>query len=805
MLYQKRHCRLNISPSKVADSLLHRTCYMHSKTLSHSTHISLTKEQQNIVSAPNGHYVITAVAGSGKTTTLAHRIKYLLEKGHDPKRILILMFNRAAQQDFTSKLEAVLDQHNLNPDVRTFHAMGYRLYQRFIREGYLPEFQNNILSEKECDYHLWRLLCQLLPTEALREAKRNKKEYVDIAQQFISTVKSGLDSPKVVLTKLGLDDKFSFLSELFERFEQWRKAQSRISYADMLYEPVMAIRNFPALQNLVTNKMDIILVDEYQDTNDIQHELLRQIAGTRANITVVGDPDQTIYEFRGAKPDYILHDFEKEFKDAVTLNLSYSFRYGHNISLLANHLISQNSGRQNLLCKSHENNPLTEVHFHPVSEENESLKLAQLLQNQTTEALQNSIILVRVWSQTVDIELALLEQNIPYKIDGHFGVFESIEMQSLRCLLELSSGKFQSFTAEIRKHKFDLLCHFPHLGLPDAQIKMLCANLALLENGWGKALLQSIPSDLNKIQTIKVERLGRALSQLEQNQSDVKLTISNFVEQIQLYEGIRSLSLSHDQAEEKVASIEGMIRFIARFQGKIESILSHLDRLQNTAKTHHQCAIHICTIHRAKGLEWDVVYIPGLNSKILPYSYRSDALSKSQLESERRLFYVAITRTKNSLHLFVPRHQKQNTQYRSRFEFEMNLKQSLHLGATLNQKKIDSSNQQTTCSFGMNEKISSITQRYAESMLCEVNQASTNDRQDKKSEEQALTQKQLTENSITKHLDPAWFHPLVKHCVLGIGEVTEEQANSFSVKFQDQQVRTFSKETAERFFSVYDG
>lgn len=745
--------------------------------------IILTKEQQTIVCAKPAHYVITAVAGSGKTTTLAHRIKYLLDQNYDPKRILILMFNRAARQDFSQKLQQVVGNHSSRPDVRTFHSMGYRLYQRFIKEGYLPTFQTNILSEKEIHFHLWRLICQLLSDESLRDAKRNKKDHVDISHQFIETVKSGLDSPEQVFLKLALDEKFDYLITLFHRFEQWRKQQARISYTDMLYDPVMAIRAHPELDKLVTNKVDVLLVDEYQDTNDIQHELLKRVAGTRADITVVGDPDQTIYEFRGAKPEYILRGFSKEFPDATPLSLSYSFRYGHKISLLANHLISKNFDRRDLLCKSHADNPHTEVQRHSSVEENDAI--IQILKKINLDKLNNTAILTRVWSQTVSIELALLQHHIPYHIDGHSGVFNTSEMNSLRCLLEVSAGLFSSFPQNVRQNKLDLLCHFPHAGLPDTQIKMLCANLSRLDNSWGKALLANIPTDLHKVQTLKLERLAQALIKLEKTQGTEKKFLSgqiltNYINDTQLYEGIRSLSLSYDHAEEKINSIKGLVRFVGKLEGDEKSVLAHLNKLQEQSQQQHQHAIHICTIHRAKGLEWDTVLIPGLNDKVLPYSYRPDSLTRHQLESERRLFYVAITRAKLALHLFVPKKQQGAKINKSRFEFELNLKQSLLLGSSLYQCKPE-------CLMEVEEEISEISHRYAKSMSCKL-----------------IQNKNIALELLAheKNEKPVWLSTRVQHCVLGGGEIHAEQANSFSVQFLDKQIRTFSKETADRFFTA---
>ena len=267
----------------------------------------LTSEQRDIITAGHEHALITAVAGSGKTTTLAWRLRWLLQQGHDPRRMLVLMFNRSARFDFERKLRDVSRDLGLAlPEVRTYHAMGLRLYKRFVQEGYLPAFSDRILTEQEISYQAWLLTRQLAPEDLADEIRRNKKDYVETATNFIDLVKTTLTPVEVMFEELGYSDRHRYLIDLFHAFEQWRKERSQITFADMLYEPVMAIHQNTALQRLVGNKMDLVLVDEYQDTNEIQHLLLHYVAGDRARVTVVGDPDQTIYEFRGAKPEFIL-------------------------------------------------------------------------------------------------------------------------------------------------------------------------------------------------------------------------------------------------------------------------------------------------------------------------------------------------------------------------------------------------------------------------------------------------------------------------------------------------------------------
>src|SRR5690554_1438209 len=426
----------------------------------------LTDEQREIITAGHEHALITAVAGSGKTTTLAWRLRWLLQQGHDPRRMLVLMFNRSARVDFQRKLRDVTRELGLAlPEIRTYHAMGLRLYRRFVQEGYLPAFSEKILTEQEISYQAWLLTRRLAPEDLADEIRRNKKDYVETATGFIDLVKTTLTPVEVTFEELGYSDRHRYLIDLFHAFEQWRKARSQITYADMLYEPVMAIHQNPPLQRLVTNKMDLVLVDEYQDTNEIQHLLLRYIAGERAKVTVVGDPDQTIYEFRGAKPEFILKRFSDEFESPLEQTLSYSFRYGHRVALLANHLITHNQGRNDVLCYFHPSTPATEIALHRV--ENDAEAVLQILGEEAESTLADTAILFRVWSQSVPIELKLLARQIPYRIDAGKGALFSREVQAITALLKVISGTLEKLPEEDRLELARQLLRFPHVGLKE--------------------------------------------------------------------------------------------------------------------------------------------------------------------------------------------------------------------------------------------------------------------------------------------------------------------------------------------------
>lgn len=749
--------------------------------------IKLTDEQDAIINAPLGHYVVSAVAGSGKTTTLAHRIRFLLDHGISSKRILILMFNRSAREDFQKKLSAILQSPNSDaamysaPEVRTFHAMAYRLYKRFIEEGYLPPFNTQILSDKEQDFQIWKLLNQFLSGEQLQDLKRHKKDHIEMCRSFIEKVKSGLQTPQIVFEELDLEPKFSYLVELFERFECWRKQEARISYSDMLYDTVLAIRQYPPLKALVENKMDILLVDEYQDTNDIQHALLKYIAGNRAKITVVGDPDQTIYEFRGAKPEYIIKGFSEEFSDASMLSLSYSFRYGHAVSLLANHLISRNTSRLPVLCKSHKSNPKTQISLH--RSEEDSIKISRYLLSCDPRSLKDTTILLRVWSQAVSIELALLEAEIPYHIEGHLGVFHSSEIQAIRALLELAAGLFSRFETKARQEKFEQICQFPHIGLPDYLLKQLCQSLSYSNEYFGEQLLRLIPSEIKQFQQRKLERLAKVLSKIENKEASSTDILRYYSDETELYDGIRSLSFNHEQAEERVRSIMSIIAFVSKQGKRPLDVLILLDALAQKAEYKHPDSLKITSIHRAKGLEWPHVLVPGLNKKTFPHSLNPDKITYTEIESERRLLYVAMTRAKHSLHLFTPSEQSIQANKVSRFEKELNFQQSNDFAKHLNTLAGEAFNIKK-------QRPSNILRKYAESMSCLIE------------EDETLT-KTGTEQSDTPDLKHVkWHGQWVEHCLLGRGLVIEDKPSAFIVEFESKDRRTFSKEFAGRFFKL---
>ena len=739
----------------------------------------LTDEQRAIITAGFEHAVITAVAGSGKTSTLAWRIRYLLEQGHDPDRILVLMFNRAARVDFEHKLQDVTRHLGLaTPEIRTYHAMGLRLYKRFVREGFLPGFSDKILTDQEISYQAWQLTRRLAPEDLADEIRRNKKDFVETAVNFIDLVKTTLSPVDIVFEELGYSDKHHYLIDLFHSFEQWRKSQSRISYADMLYEPVMAIHQNPPLQRLVGNKMDLVLVDEYQDTNEIQHLLLRYVAGDRARVTVVGDPDQTIYEFRGARPDFILKRFSEEFESPLEQTLSYTFRYGHQVALLANHLICHNTGRKDVLCHSHPTTPATGITLH--QHDNDSDTVLKLLQPMDDDALGNTAILFRVWSQSVPIELKLLARQVPYRIDAGKGALFSREVQAITSLLMAVSGRIRNLPDDDRLDIARQILRFPHVGLKEPELEQLARFLAGFGDGWHERLLAMDFDALAPMAAKKLRKLGETLAQLERFKGSVADLISRYAEETELYEGIRSLALTHETADERIETIRGFRLYLSGLDVSIDGALEHLKALKKQAGENRQGGALLSTIHRTKGLEWSTVILPGLQEKYLPYSPRAQNDPKAFLESERRLLYVAMTRTRNQLHLitrpFSEKRHLDGDQGPSRFMDELCFPLSREFGHWLDEHANESADALTAT-----VPLTPTGLRYARL--------------------QGITL-QTSVAATTEETTPLWARARLSHAIFGPGSVTGEDERSFEVAFDNGDTLNFSKKSAHLYFTT---
>jgi DNA helicase-2/ATP-dependent DNA helicase PcrA len=661
---------------------------------------ALTPEQLSIVHHQQGHARVIAVAGAGKTTTLVHFIQQRLLAGSNPKRMLVLMYNKAAQTDFQIKLQQVISQPSQQtgmqhfgalPDVRTFHALGFKIYHRLISEGHLPGIQQDLIGAGEMDGVVWRLLQQVASSQGFEETRQDilsqRKKWVEPAVAFIDLVKSDLLSPADMFEESELPHQCQIFIETFERFEQWRKEHNRITFSDMLYDPCVLFKQRPEIAEQFSGHMEWILVDEYQDVNGIQQFLLQVLYGNggyRGNgqVMVIGDADQTIYEFRGSKPEYITKEFEKAFNSPVLLDgtpithtsyqLPHTFRYGHKLSLLANHVIGENQDREDVLCLSHPSTPNTRIHLQHNSDYSQQV-LTLLNQLAQKRPLEDVAILNRLWGISAPIELALLQADMPYQLDHSQTVLDRFELEVFWILFEIASDNFKQRNRRQRKAAWLTLLTQPFPKIKRALLEDMAENISQHDSDLSQALWDAIPQDISKWQRQQLEDRGQVIEAAEMasianvaEQSEEKLShtkvrelkawqlAQQYINATDLYEGIKDSAFSAQQIEDRSETIKAFVSFLRVSNKPANQIYAYLQELKQRHQNKQNTGVRITSIHKAKGLEWPVVIIPALSARYYPYEAEGTFTTKSSEESERRLFYVAMTRAKEDLYLIAP-------------------------------------------------------------------------------------------------------------------------------------------------------
>lgn len=609
---------------------------------------SLTDEQQAVVSHASGHARVSAVAGSGKTTTMVARIGHLLQQEVAPERIMVLMFNRSARDGFEQAMKRRLAGMSLRqfPEIRTFHSLGARLVDSFTKRSALPSFR---LETRDT-------VVEKLAQQAGGQARRDlgseggwlgAEELADFLT-FIDLVKSTGAGEKEVYKKCTVRENNRFYLRGYQLFEDLRRQQKIRFYSDLIHAPLIAMQCDSSLQDWVANRIDYIVVDEYQDINEAQQQLLKILAGDRAQVMVVGDVDQCIYEWRGARPEYIISRFATDFPDPVNYMLSHTFRYGHQLSLAANHLIGHNSRRDRKLCVSHRRNPVTTVCVRS-EEPGLSHPVVGILADWQGggRSLDEAVILVRLYAQSVVVELALLEAQIPYRIEGGAELFSCPEILALTGYCHLAANSLSGETLQRRAQFLEAMFSQPHLGIPQERIGRLAESAAgsieqipeLLQN-WAQG---DLPEFLRKRFLDTAEKFRRIMAMGSSRPAHQLLT--DIVEILELYEFYRNLSARAATAENRVKTCQALIEFSRSRNFLVQDLLTELETLKRRREIGGK-GILITSVHRAKGLEWPLVILPGLENGLFPFCKGQD---KDDQEDERRLFYVAMTRAMERL------------------------------------------------------------------------------------------------------------------------------------------------------------
>lgn len=623
--------------------------------------LNYSKEQQHIFLHRDSHALISAGPGSGKTTTLNNYIISLLQDCCNAKDLLVLMFNKSAQKDFVKKLEKKNKNLNLNlPEIRTFHSISFSIINTLVSKGLMPKMEL-ISSQKYLEVTAMNACEKTVGNKKFRELQNKKSKVVDTFVQYISLVKSNiLLSPKETFENLGIDSDFKFFIDAFDKFENQRKYQKVRFFDDLLFDLGMLIQKDAFVRNWLGNKKKYVIIDEYQDTNVTQSIILKTIVGNKGYCVAVGDADQSLYEFRGAHPGIMTKDFDFDFPNAKKYKLSYNFRYGRKLALIANSIISNNKDRIDQMCISHSSNPETNFYMRGTSDQGkDTLKTIKKKLNEGY-SLDDIVVLVRLYSQSVPIELSLLNQGYKVNIEGGSSALDSKEMEAFISLLEISAGKFSNLTKDEKRKKFEVLLKFPHIGINSQEMEALISKLSNMKSDFGSALVKHYSPSLQKFQLIKIKERGRLIEYFEKEKLRKKKTnsydmLKRYVRETDIKDGLSFTSMTDQEYSESIDRMDAILNFIKSKNVSSVDLLNLLIDFKKgiNSKVADNSTVKITTIHRSKGLEWPIVIVPGLIEYKFPYEPKKSTMIGNHEEGERRLFYVAVTRGTKEVHVLT--------------------------------------------------------------------------------------------------------------------------------------------------------
>ncbi len=598
--------------------------------------MKLTAEQQAVVHHGEGHARVAAVAGAGKTTTMAARVLHLLASGVSPKRMLVLMFNRSARDDFQRRLVSMAPKGQPLPDVRTFHSLGHRLTQSLCRWGALAP--RRLLS---ADWQLERLLRQaslnVLHDAVERRDAALEGDRLEALAHFCGLVKAEMLSADTLYKRLNYEPDTDYFPRAFDEAERLLHAEGVMTYADLLYRPLHVLEADHTLRGRVEGFLDHVIIDEYQDINTAQQRLLAVLAGSNANVMAVGDANQCIYEWRGARPDTMLENFTATFGSATDYPLSITFRHGHALALTANHAIMANQRRPDQLCLADANNPETRISVGQGSR----LLLDALVDWQAQgRALSDACLLVRSWALSVPFQLALLQAGIPFRLqrEDRF-VFRLPLVQALAGYLKLSRRPALLRDPE----QLLLLLSQPTPFVAREGLQRLAYQLASTQR-WPERH-EPVLTALKPLQRRTLKKRWALLCELPKLSAwpPAKL-LSHVVEAIDAEKTLKRAAARRDKGEEDVRLLDVLIEQADSVKDP-DAFIELLERpVENQAG-----GVLISTVHGAKGLEWPLVAVAGVNEEDFPHYSRDNPLNDERLEEERRLYYVAITRAQEQL------------------------------------------------------------------------------------------------------------------------------------------------------------
>jgi DNA helicase-2/ATP-dependent DNA helicase PcrA len=614
---------------------------------------SLNPEQLEAVKNTEGPSMVIAGAGSGKTRVLTYRIAHLIEKGIDPFNILALTFTNKAAREMKGRIADIIGESDAkNISMGTFHSVFARILRHHSDKlGYPSNF--TIYDTQDS-----RSLLKAI----IKELKLDDKTYKpNLVHSRISSAKNNLISAAAyeANTDIVAEDRMSGKPRLFEIYKAYEKRCFRagaMDFDDLLYKTNVLMRDHADVLHFYQHKFKYILVDEYQDTNYSQYVIVKKLAAVFNNICVVGDDAQSIYSFRGANIENILN-FKNDYKDCVTFKLEQNYRSTKTIVEAANSVIDKNKDQIKKKVWT-SNDEGTKIKVVRTLTDNEEGKVVSntIYETKVNEQANNSdfAILYRTNAQSRSFEEALRKLNLPYKIYGGLSFYQRREIKNLLAYFRLTANPSD-------EEALKRVINYPKRGIGKTSIEkiIVAANHFSTDTEEGKVSMWDIISNPNKYQiglnagtqnkinafvtaiksySVELEKVdGYELAQTIAKSSGIlkDLYDDKTPEGVARYENIQALLAGIKEFTESVG--ENETAYLSDFMVDV-ALLTDAD--QDTDDDIDK--ITLMTIHASKGLEFPYVHIVGLEENLFPSQMALN--SRSELEEERRLFYVALTR-----------------------------------------------------------------------------------------------------------------------------------------------------------------
>ena len=609
------------------------------------------EEQREAIEHINGPLLALAGAGSGKTRVITERIAYLIKKGIEPSSILAVTFTNKAAAEMRERIILLLKEKPKQLVISTFHSFCVRVLKAEIDKlGYKNNF--SIYSSSDS---------KILIRNILREIKINTLNYDEnLFAWYIDRYKNNLIKPYEVEPH---DDLEKIAKRVYEVYQSYLKGYNALDFNDLINLTIDLYIEFLEVRNKYQERFKYIMIDEYQDTNFAQNKLTNLLAEKYRNIVVVGDDDQSIYAFRGAEISNIL-SFEKEYPDAKIITLTKNYRSTKAILEAAHAVISNNINRKDkkVVAVGEEGIPPDII---SCEDEREEAKFVadSIVNYSITKNLnyENFAVLFRMNAQSRLFEEAFRLRGLPYTVVGAFQFYERKEIKDILAYLNL----FVNPEDEVSLLR---VINTPKRGIGSVAINNL--NEISVKNG--VSLYQTL-LDYNNIDDIPpkaktgikdfldvIEKYHNIFT-IDKNDKNLlekpKLyeNINKFLDEIAYHSEILNSSDTKEQGSKKMENVESLMNGILEYErgNKNATLKNYLDRIllmsmEENEEDEKKKGIMLMSIHSAKGLEFPYVYISGMEEGILPHHKSS---SEKEIEEERRLCYVAMTRAKKHLTL----------------------------------------------------------------------------------------------------------------------------------------------------------